>query len=142
MVPRTVKLSFVKILVFQIRYCEELGIAAEKGARLFIIQGSCTCVARLLAGLACSHPRVDSFKIYQLGQFAAGLSVILMTIAPTFKTLSACTVLYGLGDGFFYTSLSCLYFTVSPQKSAAVIGWQMMTAAFFLASGPTLAGEC
>lgn len=142
MAPRTVKLSIVKILVFQIRYCKELGIAAEKGAKLFIVLGSCSCVARLLAGFACNHPRVDTFRVYQVGQFAAGLSAILMTVAPTFKTLSACVALYGLGDGLFYTSFSCLVFSVSPQKSAAVLGWQMMTEALFMASGPTLAGEC
>ena len=64
-----------------------------------------------------------------------------MTVAPTFTSLIACYTLYGLGDGFFYTCLKYLYLNVSPLKSAAVIGWQMMVEAMFAASGAPLAGE-
>ena len=64
-----------------------------------------------------------------------------MTVAPTFTTLIACYTLYGLGNGFFYTCLKCLHLNVSPLKTAAAIGWQMMVGAMFAASGAPLAGE-
>ena len=63
-----------------------------------------------------------------------------MTISPTFTSLMACNILYGFGDGCFYTCVSCLDLTVSPMKTAAVIGWQMMVESIFAASGPPLAG--
>ena len=72
----------------------------------------------------------------------AGLSTILVTLASTYTPLVIYTVIYGLGDGFFITSLTVLLLTVSPQKTAAVIGWEMMLVSFFLASGPPLAGKC
>ena len=130
------------IFIFQIRYSEELGVSAEKASRLFIYQGLCSSAGRLLSGFLCNHPRVDTFKVYQAAQFTAGLSTILMTAVPTFTTLTICMVFYGLGDGFFYTSLSVLTFTASPLKSAAVLGWYMTISALFLASGPPLAGKC
>ncbi|XP_068729989.1 monocarboxylate transporter 10-like [Montipora capricornis] len=127
-------------LIHMIRYSEELGVSAEKASRLFIYQGLCSSAGRLLSGFLCNHPRVDTFKVYQAAQFTAGLSIVLMTAAPTFATLTICMVFYGLGDGFFNTSLSVLTFTASPLKSAAVLGWRMTMSALFMASGPTLAG--
>ncbi|XP_068681736.1 monocarboxylate transporter 10-like isoform X2 [Montipora foliosa] len=127
-------------LIHMIRFSQELGASAEKASRLFIYLGSCSSAGRLLSGFLCNHPRVDTFKVYQAAQFTAGLSIILMTAAPTFTTLTICMVFYGLGDGFFCTSLSVLTFTASPLKSAAVLGWNMTMSALFLASGPTLAG--
>ena len=65
-----------------------------------------------------------------------------MTLASTYTPLIIYTVIYGLSDGFFITSLTFLLLTVSPQKTAVVIGWEMMLVSFFLASGPPLAGKC
>ena len=130
------------IFIFQIRYSEELGVSAEKASRLFIYQGLCSSAGRLLSGFLCNHPRVDTFKVYQAAQFTAGLSIILMTAVPTFSTLTICMVFYGLGDGFFNTSLSVLTFTASPLKPATLLGWRMTMSALFMASGPTLAGKC
>ena len=65
-----------------------------------------------------------------------------MTLASTYTPLIIYIVIYGLGDGFFFTSLTVLILTVSPEKTAVVIGWEMMLVSFFLASGPPLAGKC
>ncbi|XP_068682810.1 monocarboxylate transporter 10-like [Montipora foliosa] len=123
-----------------VSYCEELGISSQDAARLFIYRGVCSSAGRLLAGFLCNHPKVDVFNVYQASAFAAGLSAILMTVSPTFTSLMACNILYGLGDGCFYTCVSCLDLTVSPLKTAAVIGWQMMVESIFAATGPPLAG--
>ena len=64
-----------------------------------------------------------------------------MTVAPTFISLIVCNVMYGLADGVFYTCVSCLILTVSPMKTAAVLGWMMTMESIFVASGPPLAGE-
>ena len=64
-----------------------------------------------------------------------------MTVAPTFTSLIACNIVYGIADGFFFTCVNCLVLTVSPMKTAAVLGWEMMITSIFVASGPPLAGK-
>ncbi|XP_067026083.1 monocarboxylate transporter 10-like isoform X1 [Acropora muricata] len=123
-----------------VRYCEELGISSQEAARLLVYRGLCSAAGRLLAGFACNHPRVGTFHVFQAAEFTAGLSAILMTVAPTFLSLIVCNVMYGLADGVFYTCVSCLILTVSPMKTAAVLGWMMTMESIFVASGPPLAG--
>ena len=64
-----------------------------------------------------------------------------MTLATTYTPLVIYIVVYGVADGFFFTSLSVILLTASPLKTAAVIGWEMMLVSVFLASGPPLAGK-
>ena len=64
-----------------------------------------------------------------------------MTVAPTFVSLIACNIVYGIADGFFFTCVSCLVLNVSPMKTTAVLGWEMMVESIFVASGPPLAGK-
>ncbi|XP_068681705.1 monocarboxylate transporter 10-like [Montipora foliosa] len=122
------------------RYCEELGISSEKAADLLIYRGLLSFVGRLMAGFLCNHPKVDTFSVFQAAEFTAGLSAIFMTVNPTYTSLIVCNIIYGLGDGFFFTCVSCLVLSVSPLKTAAVLGWEMVVASIFVASGPPLAG--
>lgn len=124
----------------QIRFCGDLGISSERGSRLFIYYGLCSAIGRLLAGILCNNPRVNSFFVLQAAEFVVGLSTILVTLASKYTPLVIYAVIYGLSDGFFCTSLSFLLLTVSPLKTAAVIGWEMTLVAFFVASGPPLGG--
>ena len=84
---------------------------------------------------------MDTFYVFQAAEFTAGLSAMFMTVAPTFASLIACNVVYGMADGFFFTCVNCLVLTVSPMKTAAVLGWEMMITSIFVASGPPLAGK-
>ena len=84
---------------------------------------------------------MDTFHVFQAAEFTAGLSAMFMTVAPTFVSLIACNIVYGIADGFFFTCVNCLVLTVSPMKTAAVLGWEMMITSIFVASGPPLAGK-
>ena len=128
-------------LFLQIRYCEDLGISSEKGSHLFIYYGGCSAIGRLLAGILCNHPRVNAFFVFQAAEFVVGLSTILVALTRTYTPLVIYIVIYGLSDGFFFTSLSVILLTASPLKTAAVLGWEMMLTSVFLASGPPLAGK-
>ena len=64
-----------------------------------------------------------------------------MTVAPTYASLIACNIVYGIADGFFFTCVNCLVLSVSPMKTAAVLGWEMMITSIFVAVGPPLAGK-
>ncbi|KAJ7365254.1 hypothetical protein OS493_005351 [Desmophyllum pertusum] len=123
-----------------IRYCEDLGISAEKGSKLFIYYGLSSAIGRLLAGILCNHKKVNTFFVFQAAEVVAGLSTILVTLTTTYTPLVIYMVVYGLSDGFFFTSLSVILLTASPLKTAAVLGWEMMVVSLFLASGPPLAG--
>lgn len=84
---------------------------------------------------------MSALFVLQTAEFIAGSSTILVTLASTYTPLVIYAVIYGLSDGFFFTSVSFLLLTVSPRKAASVIGWEMMLASFSLASGPPLAGK-
>ncbi|XP_068681703.1 monocarboxylate transporter 10-like isoform X1 [Montipora foliosa] len=122
------------------RYCEELGISSEKAAELMIYRGLFSFSGRLLAGILCSHPKVDTFSVFQAAECTAGLSAIFMTVNPTYTSLIVCNIIYGLGDGFFFTCVNCLLLSVSPLKTAAVLAWEMLLKSMFAASGSPLAG--
>ena len=126
---------------FQLRYCVDLGISSEKGSKLYIYYGGCSTIGRLLAGILCHHRRVNAFYVFQAAEFVVGLGTILVTLSTTYKALVIYSIVFGLGDGFFFTSLNVAILTVSPLKTAAVLGWEMTLVAFFLASGPPLAGK-
>ncbi|XP_068730999.1 monocarboxylate transporter 10-like isoform X1 [Montipora capricornis] len=128
------------VMVHLIRYCEELGISSERATRLFVYRAVCTTTGRLLAGFLCNHPKVDAFNVFQATEFAAGLTAIFMTVNPSYTSLIVCIMIYGLGDGSFFTCMSCLALTVSPPKTAAVLGWMTMMSSLFVVSGPPLAG--
>ena len=85
---------------------------------------------------------MNPFHVFQAAECIAGLSTVLVTLGATYTTLIIYIVVYGLSDGFFFTTLSFLLLTVSPHKTAAVLGWEMMLTSLFLASGPALPGEC
>ena len=135
-------MSFCYCFIFlQIRYCEELGNSSERAARLFVYRAMCTTTGRLLAGFLCNHPKVDTFNVFQATEFAAGLTAIFMTVNPSYTSLIVCIMIYGLGDGSVFTCMNCLAFTVSPHKTAAVLGWVTMMSSLFVVSGPPLAGK-
>ena len=104
--------------------------------------GLSSAIGRLLAGTFYHHPRVNAFIVFGAAEFVIGLSTILVSLASTYTPLIIYMIIYGLGDGFFFTSLTVLLLTVSPQKTAVVIGWVMMLLSFFVTSGPPLAGKC
>lgn len=126
--------------MLQIRYCDDLGFSAEKGSKLFIYYGLCSAIGRLLAGILCNNEKVNPFFVFQAAEFVAGLSTILVTLTTSYTPLVIYIILYGLSDGFFFTSLSVILLTASPLKTEAVLGWEMMLTSAFLASGPPLAG--
>ena len=113
-----------------------------KASKLFIYYGGCSAIGRVLAGILCSHRRINAFFIFQAAEFVAGLSTILVTLTSSYSWLVVYIVIYGLSDGFFFTSLSINLLTACPLKTPAVLGWEMLLASLTLASGPPLAGMC
>ena len=77
----------------------------------------------------------DKFNVFQATESAAGLTAIFITVNPSYTSLIVCVMIYGLSDGSFFTCMNCLALTVSPLKTAAVLGWMTMVASLFVVSG-------
>ena len=129
------------MLIFQVRYCEDIGISADAASRLFVYYGLASCAGRLVSGRLCDFKQVNTFYVYQASELVVGTLILVVTMATSYVHMIVFAVIYGFCDGVFVTTLNVLLITcVSPQKVAAAIGWQMQISSFFSASGPPVAG--
>lgn len=103
--------------------------------------GLTSAIARIPVGRICDVRGMNPFYLYQSAEFVVGLSTILVTLASDYTTLIVFTVIYGLCDGVFITTLNIILMSsVEGTKRPAALGWQMQVASIFLASGPPVAG--
>ena len=108
------------------RFCEDIGIAADAASRLFVYYGLASCVRRLVSGRLCDFQRVNTFYIYQAAELVLGTSILVVTMAISCVHVIVFIVLYGFCDGVFITTLSVLVITsVVPSKVPAAPGWQL-----------------
>ena len=124
------------------RFCEDIGIAADAASRLFVYYGLATCVGRLVSGRLCDSQKVNTFYVYQAAELVLGSSILVVTMAKSYVHVIVFVVLYGFCDGVFITTLSVLVITsVVPPKFPVALGWQLHISSLFLASGPPVAGR-
>lgn len=124
------------------RFCEDIGIAADAASKLFVYYGLATCVGRLVSGRLCDSQKVNTFYVYQAAELVLGSSILVVTIAKSYVHMIVFIVLYGFCDGVFITTLSVLVITsVVPLKVPVALGWQLQISSLFLASGPPVAGR-
>ena len=87
-------------------------------------------------------PGINIFYLYQSVEFAVGFSTILITQANGYTAMIVFAVVYGFCDGAFVTTLNVILLTcVEGFKRPAALGWQMLVASIFQASGPPIAGK-
>ena len=80
--------------------------------------------------------------VYQLAEFVVGATVLLVTLGTTYTPLVLYSIVYGLAEGCFITTLNVLILTsVSEAQRAAAVGWQMQLSSVFIVSGPPFAGS-
>ena len=124
------------------RFCEDIGIAADAASRLFVYYGLATCVGRLVSGRLCDSQKVNTFYVYQAAELVLGSSILVVTMAKSYVHMIVFIVLYGFCDGVFITTLSVLVITsVVPPKVPVALSWQLQISSLFLASGPPVAGR-
>ncbi|KAL9954142.1 hypothetical protein ACROYT_G041640 [Oculina patagonica] len=124
-----------------IRFCEDIGITADKASKLYIYYGIASATARVIAGRICDVRRINPVYVYQGVEFVVGLSTILVTFADSYSELIVFAVFYGFCDGAFITTLNVILLTcVEEAKRPASLGWNMQFASIFMGSGPPIAG--
>ena len=128
--------------VFQIRFCKDIGITADKASKLYIYYGISSATARIIAGRICDVRRINPIYVYQGVELVVGLSTILVTFANSYSELIVFAVFYGFCDGSFITILNVILMTcVEEAKRPASLGWNMQLASIFMGSGPPIAGR-
>jgi len=124
-----------------IRFCEDIGISADKASKLYIYYGISSATARVISGRICDMRTIKPMYIYQGVEFVVGLSTILITLADSYSDMIVFAVFYGFCDGCFITTLNVILLTsVEEAKRPASLGWNMQVASVFMGSGPPIAG--
>ena len=124
------------------RYCEDIGITADAASRLFVYYGLASCAGRLVSGRLCDFQKVNTFFVYQIAEFVAGASILVVTMATSYVHMVVFIVIFGFCDGAYISTLNILCITcTSPQKIAVALGWQMQISSLFTASGPPVVGR-
>ena len=105
------------------RFCEDIGIAADAASRLFVYYRLASCVGRLASCRLCDFQRVNTFHVYQVAELVLVMSILFVTMATSYVHMIVFIVLYGFCDGVFITTLSVLVITrVVPPKVPAALG--------------------
>ena len=135
-------LTFLKGWFFQVKYCEDIGISAQKRSQLFIYIGLASSVSRLVSGRLCCNERVNPVYIYQSGIVAAGLATFMLHFTTEYWILIAFSVVYGLSDGVFATTQCYILLTIvdSKRTTAAFCIYNVLSS-FPSAAGGPVAGE-
>ena len=130
------------MLFFEVKYCEDIGISAQKASQLFIFIGLASCLARAMTGRLCNDKRVNPVYVYQSCMVTAGLAAFMLPFTTKYWILIAFSVIYGLSDGVFITSHNFFLLTVvdSKRTTAAFCITSMIYSLSAAAGGPA-AGE-
>ena len=124
------------------KYCDDLGIPADKSSTLFLFVGLFAATGRLVAGFLCDLSCIKSLFLYQAAVLVSGLSTLLLVLARTYSTLAAVIIFFSLADGLMVsTYIIELFKSVKESQRASALGFCMMVAGVFVFGGPPLSGE-
>ncbi|CAH3175123.1 unnamed protein product [Porites lobata] len=127
--------------VYLIKYSNDVGIPADKGATLFMFIGVFATIGRLGGGFLCNLKWIKARVLVQASAFAMGTSVILLTLAKTYGALVAISIVFSASDGIWNVTflIECLN-SVEESKQASAFGFTMISAGVFALGGPPLIG--
>ena len=87
--------------------------------------------------------RVNPTIVFQVSIFLSGVLYILLPILKTYELLVMFSVLFGLIDGLFLTSLNIVNLNIfkCPKKTSSGFGIMMTCVSVALGAGPPVAGK-
>lgn len=130
------------ILWLQVKHCLEIGISADSASKLFIFQGLASSVSRVMVGRLCDIRFVNAIYVHQFGDLLVGFMTLALPLLRSYAGILAFSVVYGIGDGIFVTTMnSLLLFTVDEKQRAAALGLGSCLIALSVGGGPPLAGK-
>ena len=92
--------------------------------------------------MLCHFKRVEALVVLQVSASLLGITHFLLTVLTTYQLLVMFSVLFGLLDGLFMTSMNIVACSIfkCPEKSSSAFGMFMMCFSVPFAVGPPIAG--
>lgn len=124
-----------------IKYCDDLGIPADKSSLLYLFMGIFATMGRLSGGFLCNLRFTKARFLHQAGTFVVGACTMLLPLATTYAGLVAFVIIFSVADGIMVTSLiiECME-SVEESKRASAFGLVLMVAGGFALGSPPLSG--
>ena len=95
-----------------------------------------------MVGRLCDIPCVNAVYVHQFGDLLVAFMTLALPLLRSYMGIFAFTVVYGIGDGIFVTTMnSLLLSTVDEKRRAAALGLGSCLLALGVAGGPPLAGK-
>ena len=137
----TLPISDLADLYFQIKYCDDLGIPADKSSTLYLFIGIFASLRRLGGGFLCNVRFIKERYIQQVATFIVGSSTMLLVLAKTYAALVGFAIMFSAADGMMVTSLiiECME-SVEESKRASAFGFVLVSGGVFGLVSPPLAG--
>lgn len=128
--------------LFQIKYCDDLGIPADKSATLYLFVGIFASVGRVGGGFLCNLRFIKSRVLHQVAAFVVGASTMLLTLANTYAGLVVFVIIFSVADGIMITTIviECME-SLEESKRASAFGILMMITSVFALGSPPLSGR-
>lgn len=121
------------------RHCEELGITSKKSSYLYLGIGIGSLVSRIASGKLCEI--IKPVYVNQMGDICSGICTLVLAVTSNYSILVVTTLLYGIADGTFYTTLNVVLLG-SVEQEQRPYAYGSAGAAFSLAVtlGPMVTG--
>ena len=126
---------------FQIKYCDDLGIPADKSSLLYLFIGIFATIGRLGGGFLCNLRFIKARFLHQAVSFVIGVSTMLIPLATTYAGLIAFVIIFSVADGIMITTIiiECME-SVDESKRVSTFGFLLMAAGVFALGSPPLSG--
>ena len=126
----------------QAQFAKDIRLSAEDGAKLYLFIGLGTTISRPTSGILCQLKTVKALVVLQVSVLLLGIVYLLLTVLTTYQLLVMFSVLFGLLDGLFMTSMNIVALSIfkCPQKASSAFGMFIMCLSVPFAVGPPIAG--
>lgn len=127
--------------VHLIKYCDDLGISANKSSTLYLFIGIFATLGRFGAGFLCTFTQVKPRTLFQVVCFTLGASTMLLTVLKTYGALVAYAIVFSLSDGLMVTSFIIEFLnSVEESKKSSALGYSMLVGGAGAMASPPLSG--
>jgi len=125
-----------------VKYCDDLGIPADKSSTLFLFLGIFAALGRLGGGFLCNMRFIKACLLQQAAAFIVGSSTMLLILAKTYVAMVMYVIMFGFADGIMTSSLiiECIE-SVEESKKASAFGFFLLFGGIVGIVSPPLAGS-
>ena len=130
------------VLLFQVRYWEELGFPEQKAARLYLFSGVSSLVIRPVIGRLHDVRWINPCYMYIAAAATEGVATLLLPLATTTSHFVVFFVVYGFADGTVGSGTSIAVLNILPERQRPLgFGVYLSITSVLSACGPALGGK-